>query len=101
MGRPRKEPQSEMDKLAAKIGDDGKDIVAELEGLDVPELNKRIAQSSHAIAETKFKLEEENVDYIEAKATTKLLSSGFREVKKRQSAIIAVALKLREDKGAV
>ncbi len=104
MGRPKgsfnKEPLTEMQKLAKKIGDDGNDVVAELEAADVETLNKRIAQSNQSISDTKTELEE-NDAYIKAKGTTKLLSSGLREVKKRQNAIIAVAVTFRKEKGAV
>lgn len=100
MGRPKKAPLTEMQKLAKKIGDDGEDVLKELEAMDVADLNKRIAQSNQAISDTKAELDE-NDDYVHAKADVKLLSSGLREVKKRQNAIIAVAVKLRKDKGAV
>lgn len=102
MGRPRKnaEPLTEMDKLAKKIGDDGKDIIAQIEAMDVESLNQRIAQANQAISDTKSELDA-NPAYIEAKETSKLLSSGLREVKKRQNAIIAVAVQFRKDKGAV
>lgn len=99
MGRPRKEPLSEMQKLAKKIGDDGEDVLKELEAADVGALNKRIAQANHSINETKTELEA-NEEYKKAKSDSKLLSSGFREVKKRQNAIIAVCLQLRKDRGA-
>lgn len=99
MGRPRKEPLSEMQKLAKKIGSDGEDVLKELEAMEVADLNKRIAQANQAISDTKAELDE-NDAYVEAKENTKLLSSGFREVKKRQNAIIAVSVRLRKDKGA-
>lgn len=88
-----------MGKLAKKIGTDGEEVVAELEAADVETLNKRIAQANQAISDTKRELEA-NVDYMQAKSDCKLLSSGFSEVKKRQNAIIAVAVKLRKEKGA-
>ncbi len=99
MERPRKEPLSEMQKLAKKIGDDGEDLLRELETADVEALNKRIAQANHSINETKTELEA-NEEYKKAKSDSKLLSSGFREVKKRQNAIIGVCLQLRKDRGA-
>lgn len=99
MGRPRKEPLTEMQKLAKKIGSDAEDVLKELEAMDIPELNKRIAQSNQAISDTKAELNE-NMNYVEAKSTAKLLGSGLAEVKKRQNAIIAVAVQLRKDKGA-
>jgi uncharacterized small protein (DUF1192 family) len=103
MGRPKgsfnKEPLSDMQKLAKKIGPDGEDVVQELEAASVEDLNKRIAQANQAISETKAELDD-NEDYTKAKNDCKLLSSGFREVKTRQNAIIAVAVKLRKDKGA-
>ena len=99
MGRPRKEPLTEMQKLAKKIGDDGQEVLQDLEAMDLADLNKRIAQANQAISETKAELDD-NEDYEKAKNDVKLLSSGFREVKKRQNAIIAVAVKLRKEKGA-
>lgn len=99
MGRPRKEPQSELQKLAVKIGDDGENVVRELEAMEVVDLNKRIAQANQAISETKTELDQ-NDNYTSAKNDVKLLSSSFREVKKRQNAIIAVAVYLRKEKGA-
>lgn len=99
MGRPRKEPMTEMQKLAKAIGSDGEDMVRDLEASDVEALNQRIAQANHAISDTKSQLEA-NDEYVRAKETTKLLSSGLKEVKKRQSAIIKVCLQLRKDKGA-
>jgi|SRR5665213_1876425 len=99
MGRPRKEPLSEMQKLAKKIGRDGEDVLKELEASDVEALNKRIAQANQAISDTKAELNE-NDAYVEAKETAKLLGSSFSEVKKRQNAIIAVAVQLRKDRGA-
>lgn len=100
MGRPRKEPQSELEKLATKIGSDGEDVVRELEGMSVEDLNRRIAQANQAIAEAKSELDQ-NENYTKAKENVKLLSSGMREVRKRQNAIIAVAVQFRRDKGAV
>ena len=100
MGRPRKEPLTEMQKLAKKIGPDSEEVLAELEAMDLADLNKRIAQANQAISETKAELDA-NEEYMKAKNDVKLLSSGFREVKTRQNAIIAVAVKLRKDKGAV
>lgn len=100
MGRPRKEPLSENQKIAKAIGPDAEDILRELEAADVEELNKRIAQASEAIASTKEELNQ-NPEYIQAKDDVKLLSSGFREVKQRQNAIIKLSLNLRRDRGVV
>ena len=100
MGRPRKEPLTELEKLAKKIGPDAKEVLAELESMEVADLNKRIAQANQAISDTKAELNE-NAEYTQAKEDVKLLSSGFREVKSRQNAIIAVAVQLRKDAGAV
>jgi hypothetical protein len=99
MGRPRKAPLTEMQKLAKKIGPDGEEVLAQLEAADVEGLNKRIAQANQAISDTKAELNE-NDAYVEAKETAKLLGSGFAEVKKRQNAIIAVAVGFRKEKGA-
>jgi predicted translin family RNA/ssDNA-binding protein len=100
MGRPRKEPLSELQKLAKKIGDDGEDVIRELEAMNVESLNQRIAQANQAISEVKTELDQ-NEKYMQAKASAKVLSEGFRDVKKRQNAIIAVAVQFRKDKGAV
>lgn len=99
MGRPKKAPLTEMQKLAKKIGSDAESVLAELEAMDVVELNKRIAQANHAISETKAELEA-NDAYVQTKNDMKFLSSGLKEVKGRQNAIIEVALKLRVEKGA-
>lgn len=100
MSRPRKEPLSPMQKLAKKIGPDGEEVLRDLEAMELADLNKRIAQANQAISDTKAELNE-NQEYVQAKEDVKLLSSGFREVKTRQNAIIAVAVQLRKDKGAV
>jgi hypothetical protein len=105
MARPKgsfgkKAPLTPIQKLAKKIGDDGDSVIAELEAADVETLNKRIAQANQAISTTKAELDA-NEKYTQAKSDCKLLSSGFREVKSRQNAIIAVAVQFRKDKGAV
>ena len=99
MAKFKKQELSPFQKIAKKIGTDAEEVLKELEAMDVPDLNKRIAQANQAISETKAELNE-NQAYIQAKEDVKLLSSGFREVKTRQNAIIAVAVKLRVDKGA-
>lgn len=108
MGRPKKNKVelSPLQKLALKIGTDGADVLLELEAADVETLNKRIAQANQAITETKEALEEdlpsgEKSPYMRAKEQAKEYSADFRDVKKRQNAIIAVAVQLRKDKGAV
>jgi predicted translin family RNA/ssDNA-binding protein len=90
---------SENQKIAKAIGPDAEDVLKELEAADTEELNKRIAQASEAIASTKKELGE-NPEYVQAKEDVKLLSSGFREVKQRQNAIIKLCLNLRRDRGA-
>ena len=99
MARSKKAPLTEMQKIAKKIGPDGEEVLRELEAMEVPDLNKRVAQANQAISDTKAELAL-NQDYVQAKEDVKLLSSGFSEVKKRQNAIIAVAIQLRKDKGA-
>ncbi len=103
MGRPKgslnKAPLTEMQKIAKKIGPDAEEILKELEAMEVVDLNKRIAQANQAISETKTELDQ-NEAYAQAKEDVKLLSSGFREVKGRQNAIIAVCVQLRKDRGA-
>jgi uncharacterized small protein (DUF1192 family) len=98
MARPKKQELTPMQKLAKKIGDDGEDVLALLESMSVADLNKRIAQANAAISDTKAELDR-NTEYTAAKNDVKLLSSGLREVRKRQNAIIAVSVQLRKDKG--
>src|SRR5271167_1970131 len=98
MAKPRRE-LSDLEKLAKKIGPDWEDVLKELEASSVEELNKRIAQSSQSISDTKLELDE-NQAYQKAKNDVKLLSSSFREVKARQGTIIKVSLQLRREKGA-
>ena len=100
MGRPKKAPLTELEKLAKKIGNDAEDVLKELEAMEVTDLNKRIAQAHTSISDAKTELNA-NLDYTQAKEDVKLLSSSFREVKTRQNAIIAVAVQLRKDKGAI
>lgn len=99
MGRPKKAPLTELEKIAKKIGPDAEEVLKELEAMDVEGLNQRIAQANQAISDTKAELNE-NDEYTLAKENVKLLSSGFREVKTRQNAIIAVSIQLRKDRGA-
>lgn len=108
MGRPRKAKVelTPFEKMASKMGSDWKDVVADLEAMSVEDLNKRIAQASQSISDTKAELEADlpNGDqspYMKAKANVKLLGEGLRDVKKRQNTIIAVAVQFRKDKGAV
>jgi len=98
MGRPKKEPLTELQKIAKKIGTDAEDVLKELEAMDAEGLNKRVAQASQAIHDTSTELKE-NPEYIKAKDDVKLLSSGLKEVKGRQNAIIKVCLQLRKDRG--
>lgn len=99
MARQKKAPKTPLQKLADKIGPDGSDIIQELESVDVTELNKRIAQSSQSIIDTKEELDK-NKDYQQVKYDKSILESGLNEVKKRQNAIIKVCLMLRKERGA-
>ena len=108
MGRPKsnKEPLSDIQKLAKKIGTDGDEVLAQLEAMEVADLNTRISQANQAIIESKEALEKDlpNGDknpYMKAKEAAKEYSADFRDIKKRQNAIIALAVKFRQDKGAV
>ncbi|CAM6005497.1 unnamed protein product [Sphagnum balticum] len=92
--------------MAQKIGDDGSDVLVKLEAMSVEELNKEIAQSSQTVQEEKERLEADlpNGDkspYMKAKEAAKEHSSDYRATKKRQNAIIAVCVRLRQEKGAV
>ena len=106
MARKAKVEMSDFEKLASKIGGDWREVLADLESMELDALNKRIAQANQAIASTKEELEADlpNGDmspYVKAKSNAKLLSEGLREVRKRQNAIIAVSVKLRQEKGAL
>ena len=98
MGRPRKPELSELQKIAKKIGSDAEDVLRELEAMDAEGLNKRVAQASQAIHDTTAELKA-NPEYAKAKEDVKLLSSGLKEVKGRQGAIIKVCLQLRKERG--
>ena len=100
MGRPRKEPLTPLQKIAKNIGPDAEEILKELEAADTEGLNKRIAQSSQSIKEAKEELES-NPNYVKVCEDKKALSGGLKDVKKRQNAIIAVCLNLRQERGAV
>jgi hypothetical protein len=100
MGRPRKEPLTELQKIAKSIGSDGEEVLKELEAADTEELNKRIASSTQSISDAETELKA-NPEYAQAKEDLKLMSSALREVKKRQKAIIKVCVQLRKDRGAV
>jgi uncharacterized small protein (DUF1192 family) len=105
MRRVKKEPLTEMQKIAKKIGLDGEDVLRELEAMDVADLNRRIAQATQSISDTKAELLADLPNggpspYAEAKMNVKVLGQGLSEVKKRQGAIILIAVQLRKDKGA-
>lgn len=97
---------TEIQKMAKKIGDDWADRLVELEAMPVEDLNKRIAQANQAIGDMKTELEADlpNGDkspYMKAKLNLKYLNEPLSETKKRQNAIINVAVQLRRDRGAV
>ena len=104
MAQIKKAPLTALEKLIKKIGSDGEDVVKELEAMDVTALNKRIAQANQAISDTKAELLADQPngspsEYVIAKENLKLLGAGLAEVKKRQNAIIEVAVQLRKDRG--
>lgn len=92
-GRVALTPEQKLEKFL------GEDTVREIEAMGVEELNKRIAQANAAIADTKSELEK-NDAYVQVKRDKAYLESGFNEVKKRQNAIIKLALQARKDRGA-
>ena len=98
MARIKKAPLTEMEKLAKKIGDDGQDVLRELEAADTEELNRRVTQSSQAIHDSLAELQA-NENYKSLSEDLKVLKSGHSGVKKRQGAIIKIALSLRKDRG--
>jgi hypothetical protein len=87
------------DKLLTKIEKIlGKETMAELEALDSNMLKDHIVAAEHSIMEAQRELEA-NSKYQELKESLKALSEGFKEVKKRQNAMIRYNLSLLEDKG--
>lgn len=73
----------------------GVDTIRELEALDLLALNKRIAEANEAIQSTRAELDA-LPNYQQVKEDKKLLETGYREVKKRQDAIIKLCLELRK-----
>jgi hypothetical protein len=73
----------------------GKDTIAELEALDGPALNKRIAEANEAMSECKVQLEADPV-YQDIKESMKAVSGAYRDLCKRQRGIIEVCLQLRK-----
>lgn len=100
MGRPKKEKRvlSPLEKIAQKIGSDWEDVLRDLEAADSEELKTRVTHASQAIHDAQTELSQ-NEEYIRAKENLGVLSSGFKEVRKRQQSIIKVCLELRRDRG--
>lgn len=71
----------------------GAETVKEMEGMDEAALKKRIVEANEAMRQAEDELEA-LPGYQEAKADIYLLSSGKREINKRQKAVICVALNL-------
>jgi len=76
----------------------GVDTCREMESLDVAALGELIVQASSSVKQAKDELEG-NEKYQEVKRSLKALNGGFYDLKKRQNAKIAYALKLRETNG--
>ncbi len=79
---------SKLDKIHKVLG---KETIEEMDALDTGGLDTRIVQASAAIQEASDELQK-NPAYLGAKSDLKDLSSGKREVNKRQRAIIEYAL---------
>jgi hypothetical protein len=87
------------DKKYAKIEKIlGKDKMASLDGGKVEELQVTISNAAAAIKQAQDELEA-NPMFQELKENLKALSSGMREVKQFQNAVIQYSLSLIEDKG--
>lgn len=86
---------TKLDKILGKLS---KETVENMQTCSSQELKNLIVVSEQAIHESKDQLET-NVSYQEAKDNLKFLRSGFNEVKKFQTAKIAYALILLEEKG--
>lgn len=77
-----------LDKVAKALG---RDTVEEMDAMEEQELKKVIVDASGAMKTAKEELDA-NRDYQAAKADVSLLSTGKREVDKRQKAKIQYAL---------
>lgn len=75
----------------------GKETIDELSSKSIEELKTSIVIANQAIKQTYEELEANPV-YQELKESLKALAAGFREVKKRQNAIIQYSLHLTEEK---
>lgn len=88
------------DKKIAKIQKVlGTELLADLEKLQVDVLKDTLVSAEHSIMEATRELEA-NPKYEDIKESLKALSSGLREVKQRQNAVIAYILSLLEDRAA-
>jgi hypothetical protein len=76
----------------------GVDTCREMEAMDVDALEQIVIEAHNSIKTAKDELEK-NEKYQEVKRDMKALTGGMRDVKKRQTAKIEYALKLREAKG--
>lgn len=85
-------------KLASIQKSLGADVLEELNGCAVIDLDSAIALAAGAIKEAEDQLEA-NPQYQELKASLKACSEGLREVKKFQNAKIQYSLHLLEEKG--
>lgn len=77
----------------------GKDTLAEIDAQPVDALKDTLVSAEHSIMEAARELES-NEKYQEIKESLKVLSSGLREVKGRQNAIIAYVLHRLEESGS-
>lgn len=74
------------------------DTIEVMQAFDVNALKNLVVQSEQTITATKQDLED-SPQYQEAKENIKALSSGYKELKKRQTAKIQYALILLTEKG--
>jgi hypothetical protein len=97
---PKKEFVGPFAERIAKIeGFLGKETAQELAALSSLDLKNRLTQARKSIRDAKDELEA-NPAYQDAKENVKALSSGYREVKKRQDAVTEYCLYLLEEQGA-
>lgn len=87
-----------MSKRLSKAMDSlGSETIKDLEAMAADDLKKRIVEAEQAMREATDELEK-NQKYQTLKEDLKALTSGKREVEKRQRAIILVSLSLIETK---
>lgn len=86
---------TKLDKILNKLS---QEVIVDMQAMSPDALKNQVVASEQAIDTAKDELEA-NSSYQEAKDNLKLLSAGYRELKKFQAAKIQYALVLLAEKG--